>query len=213
MNVGNNLKAHLAAGLSQLEISLDTGQQQQLLAFVALLQKWNRSFNLTAIRQPNAMVDELLLDALVAMPYLSQGPILDVGTGAGLPGLPLAISCPDLRFVLLDSNGKKIRFIKQVLIELQIANVDVVQSRIEAFQPAARFATIISRAYADMSKLVSSTLHLLEENGCWLAWKGELSDAELIAVQQHAQVDTVMPVQLPGVSRPRHLVKLKHLAG
>jgi 16S rRNA (guanine527-N7)-methyltransferase len=213
VGTGNNLQENLSAGLQQLDIQLDSGQQQKLLAFLNLLQKWNRSFNLTAIREPQAMISELLLDALVALPQLSQGPILDVGTGAGLPGVPLAIARPDLAFTLLDSNGKKIRFIKQVVIELQIANVDVVQSRIEAFQPAEHFATVISRAYADISKLVTSTSHLLMKDGFWLAWKGELNDAELTKARQYAQVDEVFPVQLPGVSRPRHLVKLKHLQG
>ncbi len=213
MGTGNNLQENLSAGLQQLDIQLDSGQQQKLLAFLDLLQKWNRSFNLTAIREPQAMINELLLDGLVALPQLSQGPILDVGTGAGLPGMPLAISRPDLAFTLLDSNGKKIRFIKQVVIELQIDNVDVVQSRIEAFQPDAHFATVISRAYADISNLVTSTSHLLMKDGFWLAWKGELNDAELAKARQYAQVDEVIPVQLPGVSRPRHLVKLKHLQG
>jgi 16S rRNA (guanine527-N7)-methyltransferase len=213
VGASNNLQAELYAGLQKLEIQLESGQQQKLLAFLDLLQKWNSSFNLTAIRKPAAMVSELLLDALVALPQLSQGPILDVGTGAGLPGLPLSIARPDLAFCLLDSNGKKIRFIKQVVIELQIDNVDVVQSRIEAFQPAGQFATVISRAYADMSKLVTSTSHLLMKDGFWLAWKGELNDAELTRARKHAQVDAVIPVQIPGVSRPRHLVRLKQLQG
>ena len=213
MSATNPLSSRLAAGLTQLGLPLEEGQQQKLLAFVDLLQKWNRKFNLTAIRDPLAMVNQLLLDALAAIPYITRGPVLDVGTGAGLPGLPLAMACPNLAFTLLDSNGKKIRFIKQVLIELQIDNVDVVQSRVEAFQPAAPFATIVSRAYADMGKLVNSTSHLLSREGYWLAWKGELNNAELLQAEQDAQVDAVIPLKIPGVSRPRHLVKLRHLAG
>ena len=207
------MQPDLTAGLNQLSLELKDGQQQSLLAYLDLLQKWNQSYNLTAIRNPHAMVNELVLDALVALPQISLGPILDVGTGAGLPGIPLAIARPDLSFTLLDSNGKKIRFIKQVVIELQIRNVDVVQSRVEDFEPKAGFAMIVSRAYADMSKLVTSTVHLLLEKGEWLAWKGELIDAELAAVKNCAQVEEIIPVQIPGVAAPRHLVRLKHLAG
>jgi len=208
-----NLQADLTVGLKQFALQILDGQQQSLLAYLDMLQKWNLSYNLTAIRDPRSMVNELVLDALVALPILSQGPILDVGTGAGLPGIPLAITRPDLSFTLLDSNGKKIRFIKQVVFELQIGNVDVVQSRVEAFQPETGFAMIVSRAYADMQKLVTSTSHLLAENGEWLAWKGELIDAELTAVKKCAQVEEIIPVQIPGVTAPRHLVRLKHLAG
>lgn len=209
----NDFALQLTAGLEQFNLAVTDSQQTSLLAYLYLLQKWNQAYNLTAIRNSGDMVSQLLLDALVAIPWLRQSPVLDVGTGAGLPGIPLAITNPDISFTLLDSNGKKIRFIKQVVIELQISNVDVVQSRVEAFQPDECFAMVISRAYADMAMLVTSTSHLLTENGEWLAWKGELVDAELTAVRQHAQVEEVIPVQLPGVTGARHLVRLKHLAG
>jgi len=207
----NDLELQLAAGLEQLDIVLKDSQQQSLLAYLSLLQKWNQSYNLTAIRDPAEMVSQLLLDALVALPFIDRGPILDVGTGAGLPGVPLAIARPDLSFTLLDSNGKKIRFINQVVIELQITNLDVVQSRVEDFQADESFAIVVSRAYADMAKLITSTSHLLLKDGEWLAWKGGLIDAELTAVKQYAQVEAIIPVQLPGVSGARHLVRLKNL--
>lgn len=209
--LSKELELQLAAGLEQLDIVLTDSQQLLLLAYLSLLLKWNQSYNLTAIREPHDMVNQLLLDALVALPYLSLGPILDVGTGAGLPGIPLAVARPDLSFTLLDSNGKKIRFIKQVVIELQITNLDVVQSRVEDFQSDECFSMVASRAYAKLAKLITSTSHLLLENGEWLAWKGELIDAELAAVRQHAQVAEIVPVQLPGVAVPRHLVRLKKL--
>jgi len=207
--LSKELELQLTAGLEQLDIVLTDSQQPLLLAYLSLLLKWNQSYNLTAIREPHDMVNQLLLDALVALPYLSSGPILDVGTGAGLPGVPLAIARPDLSFTLLDSNGKKIRFIKQVMIELQITNLDVVQSRVEDFQTDECFSIVVSRAYAGLAKLITSTSHLLLKNGEWLAWKGELIDAELVTVRQ--QVEEIVPVQLPGVAVPRHLVRLKKL--
>lgn len=211
--ITHKLAAQLSAGLEQLEIHLPIDQQRKLLVYLDLLQRWNRSYNLTAIRDPQAMISQILLDALVALEQISAGPVLDVGTGAGIPGLPLAIACPALDFTLLDSNGKKTRFVKQAVMELEIPNVDVVQSRVEAYQPQTRFATIVSRAYSDLSKLVISTSHLLQENSIWLAWKGEHIDAELTTVAGCAQVLAVIPIQLPGVSRTRYLVRLKRLAG
>lgn len=198
----------LASGLHNLNLDVPAAQQQALLAYIELLATWNQSFNLTAIRDPRDMVSQHLLDALVALPYVTRGPVLDVGSGAGLPGIPLAITRPDLHFTLLDSNGKKIRFIKQVVITLQLTNVDVVQSRVESFQATAPFALIVSRAFASLGQFIQLTRHLLASDGEWLAWKGELDTAEAQDVTPLAQITAAIPVQLPGVSGRRQLVRL-----
>jgi len=202
------LEAQLASGLHQLGLEIADEQQHALLTYLDLLRTWNRRFNLTAIRDPGAMVSQHLLDALVALPRVTSGPVLDVGSGAGLPGLPLAIARPELRFTLLDSNGKKVRFIKQVMISLQLANVDVVQSRVENYQAAQPYALIVSRAFSSLAQLVRLSRHLLAPGGQWLAWKGELAPTEVQALVGLAQVEEVIPVSLPGVATSRQLVRL-----
>jgi len=194
--------------LHQLGLEIADEQQHALLTYLDLLRTWNRRFNLTAIRDPGAMVSQHLLDALVALPRVTSGPVLDVGSGAGLPGLPLAIARPELRFTLLDSNGKKVRFIKQVMISLQLANVDVVQSRVENYQAAQPYALIVSRAFSSLAQLVRLSRHLLAPGGQWLAWKGELAPTEVQALVGLAQVEEVIPVSLPGVATSRQLVRL-----
>lgn len=202
------LETELESGLHALKLDVPAAQQQALLAYIDLLASWNKSFNLTAIRDPRDMVNQHLLDALVALPWLHRGPVLDVGSGAGLPGIPLALVRPDLHFTLLDSNGKKIRFIKQVVITLQLANVDVVQSRVETYQAPTPFACIVSRAFASLEQFIRLTRHLLAPEGEWLTWKGELDDGELQGVAGLAQVADIIDVQLPGVSGARRLVRL-----
>jgi len=202
------LASLLQAGLHSLKLDVPAAQQQALLAYIDLLSSWNKSFNLTAIRDPRQMINQHVLDALTALPYVSHGPVLDVGSGAGLPGIPLAITRPDLHFTLLDSNGKKVRFIKQVVITLQLANVDVVQSRVENYQPATAFSLIVSRAFSSLEQLVRLTRHLLVTDGEWLAWKGRLDDPELRAVEKLASVRETIPIQLPKVSSARQLVRM-----
>jgi len=197
----------LAQGLAAINCPLAASVQQTLLAYHALLVKWNQAYNLTGIRDPQAMIPQLLLDALVAVPLLDRGPIIDVGSGAGLPGLPLAIARPDLAFTLIDSNGKKTRFIKQVVTMLQLPNVDVVQSRIEAYTPAVKARWVISRAFSELAKFVEVTKHLLAADGQWLAWKGDPT-AELPAVSHSTEVRQRIPVHLPGIDAARCLLVL-----
>ncbi len=200
--------AQLSEGLDEIQVAIADETKQLLIEYLALLIKWNSAYNLTGIRDPQAMIPQLLLDALVALPLLKQGPILDVGSGAGLPGLPLAIAQPHLRFVLLDSNGKKIRFIKQVVTMLQLPNVDVVQSRLEAYVPVERFAWIVSRAFSELPGFVSQTKHLLADSGQWLAWKGSEPDLEITQAQRWATLQQRIPVALPGVTQVRCLLIL-----
>ena len=205
----DSLLDKLADGLSALPLDLNGNVQHRLIDYVQLLVKWNRAYNLTAVRQPEQMVTRHLLDSLVIGPYL-QGPhILDVGTGAGLPGIPLALAYPDLHFTLLDSNGKKIRFVTQAVAELGLANVDVIQSRIEAFQPTSRFDTITARAYASMEELISQTTRLLANEGQYLIMKGVYPVAEVEAMPPGYQVEAVHQLQVPNLNAERHLLVIR----
>ena len=206
--VSNGFAAQLVGKLEHLNITLDESQKTTLLEYLVLLKKWNTSFNLTSIPEQN-WVTELLLDALVALPYIKAGPVLDVGSGAGLPAIPLAIALPQIHFTLLDSNGKKTRFINQVVIDLQIPNVDVVQSRVEDYAESDGFAVITSRAFAALEQFVSLTAHLLAPRGEWLAWKGENVSAELNRLGSGIECLQTIPISLPDTATQRFLVRLK----
>lgn len=206
------LQQKLADGLSALPLELNASVQHQLIDYLQLLVKWNRAYNLTAIRQPEQMVTRHLLDSLVIGPYL-QGPrILDVGTGAGLPGIPLALAYPDLQFTLLDSNGKKIRFVTQAVAELGLANVDVIQSRIEAFQPECRFDTITARAFASIEELIDQTTRLLVDKGQYLIMKGVFPVAEVEAMPEGYQVEAVHQLKVPALDAERHLLIVRAIS-
>lgn len=198
----------LAQGLIALNLGLTPVQQHQLLAYLGLLAKWNRAYNLTAVRDPGQMVARQLLDSLSVLPWLDGPRILDVGCGAGLPGLPLAIARPDLEFHLLDSNGKKTRFVTQAVAELRLGNVGVHQVRVEGFRPQYPFDVITARAFAALGDIIRWTEHLLAPGGRWLAMKAELSDGELAAVgpgyclEQHS-------LSVPGEPAVRKLVVVR----
>jgi 16S rRNA (guanine527-N7)-methyltransferase len=197
----------LAAGLQQMGIALDAAQQRRLLAYLALLQKWNRVFNLTAVRDPAQMVSRQLLDSLSILPWIHGYRVLDVGTGAGLPGIPLAIALPDVAFTLLDANGKKTRFVQQAAAELGLGNVSVVHGRIEALRDAEGFDVITSRAFASLADFLNATLHLLADGGRWLAMKGQAErDAgglpPGVVTQWH-------PLRIPGTQGERHVAECR----
>ena len=202
----DSLLDKLANGLNALPLELDANVQSRLIDFIRLLVKWNRAYNLTAVRQPEQMVTRHLLDSLVIGPYLQGPSILDVGTGAGLPGIPLALAYPDHHFTLLDSNGKKIRFVTQAVAELGLANVDVIQSRVEAFQPAGRFDTITARAYASIEELVSQTKHLLADGGQYLIMKGVYPVAEVEAMPTGYRIEASHQLNVPKLDAERHLL-------
>lgn len=196
----------LEAGLSALGVSFDDSQVDRLLRFLLLLQKWGDTYNLTAIRDPRSAVDLHLMDSLLVLPHLGGATrILDVGTGAGLPGIPLAIMCPDSRFVLLDRSAKKIRFVRQAVLELGLANVDAVSSRVEAFKPRdGFFDAILARAFASLAAIRQLSSGLLAPDGHILALKGRFPEEELSELGS-AEVE-VRPLHLPGISVDRHLV-------
>jgi 16S rRNA (guanine527-N7)-methyltransferase len=200
-----NLAEELQRGIAQLHIVLSTDAQNKLIDYVALLHKWNKIYNLTAIRDPQQMVSNHLLDSLAVMPYLWPGRWLDVGCGAGLPGVVLAIAQQDWQFTLLDSNSKKISFVQQAIIELDLSNASVHCKRVEEWQPPERFDGIISRAFTDLGDFFHSTHHLLAEHGRWAAMKG-LPEQELTGVPGGCRVERVIPLQVPGLHATRSLV-------
>ncbi|MCC5858867.1 MAG: 16S rRNA (guanine(527)-N(7))-methyltransferase RsmG [Ectothiorhodospiraceae bacterium] len=175
--------------------------------YLELLHRWNRAYNLSAVRDPVDMVPRHLLDSLSVLPYLLPDSLLDVGSGAGLPGIPLAIARPDLDVVLLDSNGKKTRFMTQAVLELGLNNVTVVHTRIQAYRPERKFATIISRAYSRLDEFAEQAARLLTPDGVLLAMKGRF-DAVTEAPGLSPDVYEVIPLQVPGLEASRTLVRL-----
>lgn len=201
MNQGEELKS----GIAKLGITLSTDAQNKLLDYLALLHKWNKVYNLTAIRDPQQMVSNHLLDSLAVMPHLWPSRWLDVGCGAGLPGVVLAIALPDWQFTLLDSNSKKTSFVQQAIIELGLPNASVLCARVEEWQPPERFDGIISRAYTELGDFLRSTRHLVAEHGRWAAMKGS-PEQELAGVPGGCRVERVIPLQVPGLQAARSLV-------
>lgn len=197
----------LDEGLAALNVEIDRRQRERLLTLLALLHKWNRAYNLTAVRSPEAMVSRHLLDS-ASVAFAVNGPtLLDVGSGPGFPGLVLAILDPGLQVTLLDSNGKKVRFQRQAVMELGLDNVRCEQVRVEAFD--ATFDQIISRAFASLGDFIGLTEHLLAEGGEWLAMKGGLEPRELESVPAHVAVHERLALSVPGVDdAERQLLRL-----
>jgi 16S rRNA (guanine527-N7)-methyltransferase len=192
-------------GCADLGLPVDAAVAERLAALIELLAKWNRVYNLTAVREPHAMVARHILDSLVVLPFLTHGRLLDVGTGAGLPGLPLAIVRPDLFLTLLDSNAKKLRFVRQASAELGLGNVDVVQQRVEQYRPAQAFDMVISRAVASIGELYRDTARLVRPGGRFLFMKGARPQEEIAAFAPPGQLH-VEVLQVPGLDAERHLV-------
>ena len=210
MAFAERLERRLTSGLEVLGLTLDDEQQAALLAFIDELQRWNRSYNLTAVRDPLDMVTRHLLDSLAVLPWIGDGPLLDAGTGAGLPGVPLAIARPRLQVTLLDSAGKKVRFLNHVQRTLGLDNVYPVQARLEAFAPRAPFATVISRAFASLSEFAAA-VHAMHRGAPFaaprlLAMKGRAPQAEIDALPDDVRVEAVERLDVPGLQEDRHLV-------
>ena len=197
--------ARIASGLGELGLALDSGQRDQLTGYLGLLHKWNRAYNLTAVREPGQMVARHLLDSLAVLPQLDTGACLDVGTGPGIPGIPLAIARPEQAFTLLDSNGKKMRFVRQAVLELGLSNVEVVQSRVEKYRNA--FPQVVSRAFASLADMLALAGHLVAPGGRLLAMKATVSDAEQAGITAPWQARTVH-LSVPQLNEPRRLVVL-----
>jgi len=191
-------------------LGLEVGEKQvtQLIQFTELLRHWNRSYNLTAIQEPLEMVSLHLLDSLAVCPYLKGKDILDLGTGAGLPGIPLAILNPGIGFFLLDSNGKKVRFVRQAIMELGLTNVQTVQTRMESYRPVGKFATISSRATVDLETLWGVARLLLASPGTLLIMKGRWPADAITTLNAHSPL--VHRLEVPFLCAERHLIEIRH---
>lgn len=204
-------RAGLAPGLAALKIGLPAESEARLLEFVELLARWNQAYNLTAVRDPAEMVVKHLLDSLAILPYVTRSPVQDVGAGAGLPGIPLAIALPDMRFTLLDSNGKKTRFMTQAAASLKLRNVEVVQARAEGYRPVEPFATVLSRAFASLGDFLRLAGHGCAAGGRLLAMKGAHPDDELKDLPPGFRVLGVHTLKVPGLDAERCLVEIEKL--
>lgn len=203
-----SLHDRLREGLAQLKIELSPRQTEQLLAFVDILRKWNRAYNLTAVRQPEQMLSQHLLDSLSILPYLWGLRLLDVGAGAGFPGIPLAISRSDMKVTLLDSNGKKTRFMQQAVLELALDNVEVIKSRLEEYRPVQPFDTVTSRAFSSLAEFVRMGAPLCNRNGRLLAMKGKNPEQELQDIDLKEFSSIIQRLQVPGLNAERHVICL-----
>src|SRR5512135_1065472 len=183
-----SVQQQLAAGVAALGLALPEGGEAKLLAYLALLDKWNRVYNLTAVRDAERMVSHHLLDSLAAVPFFRGERVLDVGSGGGLPGIPLAIARPDVQVTLVDSIAKKTAFLLQAKSELGLANLTVVTGRVEDFRPETGFDVITSRAFSDLREFVALTRHLLKPGGRWLALKGLYPDEEIAVLPGDVKV-------------------------
>ena len=198
--------AALRRGLDELGLALPEGAQEKFLAYLELLAKWNKTYNLTAIREPDKMISHHLLDSLAVLPHLPAGLLADIGSGGGLPGIPLAIAQPMRRVTLNDANHKKAAFLQQAVIELKLANADVHVGRVQAWRPAQRFACVITRGFAELADFISACRHLVAPGGVLAAMKGVLPLAELERVPAGAECRDVRHLQVPLLDAERHLV-------
>lgn len=207
--------ALLAAGIAEMGLDVSLEAQQKLLQFLSLLNKWNKVYNLTAVRDPLEMVTLHLLDSLSVSPYIKTKNLLDVGSGGGLPGIVLAICLPQLKVTTIDTVQKKTIFMRQVKGELCLNNLEVVHARVENYQPSKKFEAIISRAFSDIALFVKLTEHLLAQNGQWLAMKGQVPHEELtslaIKVNHAIKIKNIVPLNVAGLDAERHLLVIEKL--
>ncbi|MEE4306326.1 16S rRNA (guanine(527)-N(7))-methyltransferase RsmG [Pseudomonas alliivorans] len=206
----------LSTGARALGIELTPVQHEQLLAYLALLIKWNKAYNLTAVRNPDEMVSRHLLDSLSVIPFIDSDVEnerwLDVGSGGGMPGIPMAIMFPQMNVSLLDSNGKKTRFQTQVKLELKLDNLEVIHSRAETYQPDVPFNGIISRAFSSLEDFAGWTRHMGDTQTRWLAMKGLHPADELVALPTDFHLDSAQALTVPGCQGQRHLLILRRTA-
>jgi 16S rRNA (guanine527-N7)-methyltransferase len=202
----------LTLGARELGVELSESQQSQLLAYLALLIKWNKAYNLTAVRDPDEMVSRHLLDSLSVVRFIEGERQLDVGSGGGMPGIPLAILFPGMKVTVLDSNGKKTRFLTQVKLELALSNLEVIHSRAEAFQPPLPFNGIISRAFSSLEDFTEWTRHMGDGETRWLAMKGLHPVDELVALPADFHLESAQALAVPGCQGQRHLLILRRTA-
>nr|WP_269468981.1 16S rRNA (guanine(527)-N(7))-methyltransferase RsmG [Leclercia tamurae] len=195
--------------LDQAGISLTDHQKNQLVGYVDMLHKWNKAYNLTSVRDPNEMLVRHILDSIVVAPHLQGERFIDVGTGPGLPGIPLSIVRPECQFTLLDSLGKRVRFLRQVQHELKLENIYPVQSRVEEFPAEPPFDGVISRAFASLNDMIGWCKHLPAQNGRFYALKGILPEDEIAQLPDGFEVESAIKLRVPQLEGERHLVIVK----
>ena len=205
------IRIQLEQGLEQIGLDLPTLAVDQLMHYLALLQKWNKVYNLTAIRDPQDMLVKHLLDSLAVVPFISGQRLIDVGTGGGLPGIPLAICYPDRQVDLLDSNSKKTRFLIQAKAELKLENTLVLHSRVEEYKPTELYDGVVSRAFASMEDMLHWTHHLLAEDGFWWAMKAQKEFEDYSKLAGLSNIDQVIDLQVPGLHAERILIKASRI--
>ena len=201
------LRQRLVDGVAALELQLPPAAVDRLLAYLALLARWNAAYNLSAVRDPAEMVVRHLLDSLAVAPHVQGATLADLGSGAGLPGIPLALAEPERAVTLVDSNGKKARFLRAAVRELDLGNVNVIENRVEAV--AGTFDCVTARAFATLADMLAAGGALLAPGGIWLAMKGRFPQDELAAVAPPFRVDAVLPLSVPGLDAERHLVVIR----
>ena len=206
-------RPRLLQAAAKLDLNLTTEQQDKLLAYLDLFARWNAAYNLSAVRDPAEMLERHIIDSLSVVNLCGrtaddQSPLIDVGSGGGLPGIPLAIIHPERPISLLDSNGKKSRFQFQVASQLKLSNINVVNQRVEAYQPQNRYAGVVSRAFASLQDMVAGSEHLLAPGGRFYAMKGKIPEDELSALPKGIKVEQLHPLQVPGCDAERHLIVL-----
>ena len=199
----------LAQGLATLGVPLEASQRERLMQYVGLLEKWNKIYNLTAVRGANNIVIHHLLDSLAVLPHIAGRTILDVGSGAGLPGIPLAVACPRSSVTLLDANQKKAAFLRQAVIELELHNAEVVCARVEAWRPPAPFDVVISRAFSDLRKFLELASRLCGPRGIMAAMRGTYSKTELDALPPEFSLKRVAPLTVPGLNAARRILAME----
>ncbi len=209
MALEQELKAQFDQLASNLNFVVSDEKRDLLIRFVLLLHKWNKAYNLSSVRDPKEMLVKHIFDSIVVAPYLKGTYIADVGTGPGLPGIPLAIMCPDMQFTLIDSLGKRIRFIKQAIFDLKLDNVHPVLDRVENVVAKPPFDIILSRAFASLSDMTTWCQHLSDDKGLFLALKGQLHDNELKEIPDNISIIDCVPLCVPSLSGERHLISLK----
>lgn len=195
----------LLAGIEQLKLEATEAQVDLLLAFVKLIERWNKAYNLTAIRDRNEMLRLHIIDSLAVLPFITGNKIIDVGTGAGLPGIPLAIFMPEVQFTLLDSNSKKTRFVQQAVLELKLSNVAVVHSRVESLGREGEYDAVLSRAFASVADIINLTDYLLQPEGVLIAMKGQVPEEELKQINRSYTVNSIV---LPDVEAERCVLRI-----
>ncbi|MFO1429152.1 MAG: 16S rRNA (guanine(527)-N(7))-methyltransferase RsmG [Candidatus Competibacteraceae bacterium] len=204
----NPIETAISDGIHSLGLQVPTDAPARLYTYIRLLERWNRVYNLTAVRRPEDMVSRHLLDSLSILPWVRGPRVLDVGSGAGLPGIPLAVARPQWEFYLVDSNAKRTRFMQQAIAELKLTHTQVVRCRLQDYYPDIKFASLVTRAYATLTELTVDSARLCAADGCLLVMKGAYPHAELKHVSPAWQVVGVHRLTVPGLDAERHLVEL-----